>query len=69
LVLASKYTCATRPGDVNSGGNHRKNLVQSVEASLGRLRTDRLDVLWVHARDNFTPVEEVMRALDDLVRT
>ncbi|MDH6492358.1 aryl-alcohol dehydrogenase-like predicted oxidoreductase [Streptomyces sp. SAI-127] len=69
FVLASKYTCATRAGDVNSAGNHRKNLVQSVEASLGRLRTDRLDILWVHARDNFTPVEEVMRALDDLVRT
>ncbi|QGV77960.1 aldo/keto reductase [Streptomyces ficellus] len=68
FVLASKYTCATHPGDVNSGGNHRKNLVQSVEASLRRLRTDRLDVLWVHARDAYTPVEEVMRALDDLVR-
>ncbi|ORT54581.1 aldo/keto reductase [Streptomyces sp. CB03238] len=68
FVLASKYTCATREGDVNSGGNHRKNLVQSVEESLTRLRTDRLDVLWVHARDEFTPVEEVMRALDDLVR-
>ncbi|QKW08323.1 aldo/keto reductase [Streptomyces sp. NA04227] len=67
-VLASKYTCTTRPGDPNSGGNHRKNLVQSVEASLRRLRTDRLDVLWVHARDNHTPVEETMRALDDLVR-
>lgn len=69
LVLASKYTCATARGDANSAGNHRKNLVRSVEQSLGRLRTDRLDVLWVHARDNFTPVEEVMRALDDLVRT
>lgn len=69
FVLASKYTCATRKGDVNAAGNHRKNLVRSVEESLGRLRTDRLDVLWVHARDNFTPVEEVMRALDDLVRT
>jgi aryl-alcohol dehydrogenase-like predicted oxidoreductase len=69
FVLASKYTCAIREGDVNAAGNHRKNLVQSVEASLRRLRTDRLDVLWVHARDNFTPVEEVMRALDDLVRT
>ncbi|MEW2579741.1 aldo/keto reductase [Streptomyces syringium] len=68
FVLASKYTCATRKGDVNAAGNHRKNLVRSVEESLGRLRTDRLDVLWVHARDNFTPVEEVMRALDDLVR-
>ncbi|MER7481109.1 aldo/keto reductase [Streptomyces sp. NPDC126510] len=69
FVLASKYTCAIRDGDVNAAGNHRKNLIQSVEASLRRLRTDRLDVLWVHARDNFTPVEEVMRALDDLVRT
>ncbi|MFE2264470.1 aldo/keto reductase [Streptomyces griseosporeus] len=69
FVLASKYTCGTRDGDVNAAGNHRKNLVRSVEASLARLRTDRLDVLWVHARDNFTPVEEVMRALDDLVRT
>ncbi|MBT2382176.1 aldo/keto reductase [Streptomyces sp. ISL-11] len=68
FVLATKYSCATRKGDVNAAGNHRKNLVQSVEASLGRLRTDRVDVLWVHARDNFTPVEEVMRALDDLVR-
>lgn len=69
FVLASKYTCGTRAGDVNAAGNHRKNLVQSVEASLERLRTERLDVLWVHARDNFTPVDEVMRALDDLVRT
>ncbi|MDO0931044.1 aldo/keto reductase [Streptomyces sp. DG2A-72] len=69
FVLASKYTCGIRKGDVNAAGNHRKNLVQSVEASLRRLRTDRLDVLWVHARDNFTPVDEVMRALDDLVRT
>ncbi|MFF1835256.1 aldo/keto reductase [Streptomyces sp. NPDC058231] len=68
FVLATKYSCATRSGDVNAAGNHRKNLVQSVEASLARLRTDRIDVLWVHARDNFTPVEEVMRALDDLVR-
>ncbi|MFC7305199.1 aldo/keto reductase [Streptomyces monticola] len=67
-VLASKYTCATRKGEVNSAGNHRKNLVRSVEESLERLRTDHLDVLWVHARDNFTPIDEVMRALDDVVR-
>ncbi|MEV7382298.1 aldo/keto reductase [Streptomyces lydicus] len=69
FVLASKYTCATHKGEVNAAGNHRKNLVRSVEESLARLRTDHLDVLWVHARDNFTPVEEVMRALDDVVRT
>ncbi|MFI9719888.1 aldo/keto reductase [Streptomyces sp. NPDC052396] len=68
FVLASKYSCATDRNDVNAAGNHRKNLVQSVEASLKRLRTDYLDILWVHARDNFTPVEETMRALDDLVR-
>ncbi|GAA0463406.1 aldo/keto reductase [Streptomyces sp. NPDC046215] len=69
FVLASKYACTTRKGDVNAAGNHRRKLVESVEASLDRLRTDRLDVLWVHARDNFTPVEEVMRSLDDLVRS
>ncbi|MFJ6938552.1 aldo/keto reductase [Streptomyces sp. NPDC101132] len=69
FVLATKYTCATRDGDVNAAGNHRKNLVRSVEASLDRLRTDHVDVLWVHARDNLTPVDEVMRALDDLVRS
>jgi aryl-alcohol dehydrogenase-like predicted oxidoreductase len=68
FVLATKYTCGIREGDVNAAGNHRKSLVQSLEASLERLRTDRIDVLWVHARDNFTPVEEVMRSLDDLVR-
>ncbi|UFR06055.1 aldo/keto reductase [Streptomyces sp. Go40/10] len=69
FVLASKYTCGTRDGDPNSAGNHRRNLVHSVEESLRRLGTDRLDVLWVHARDNFTPVDEVMRALDDVVRS
>ncbi|MBW4717187.1 aldo/keto reductase [Saccharothrix sp. SC076] len=68
FVLATKYTSMTRPGDVNSAGNHRKNLVSSLEASLRRLRTDYVDVLWVHARDTLTPVQEVMRALDDQVR-
>ncbi|REE96262.1 aryl-alcohol dehydrogenase-like predicted oxidoreductase [Thermomonospora umbrina] len=68
FVLSTKYTMQTRPGDPNSAGNHRKNLVASLEASLRRLRTDYLDVLWVHARDTLTPVPEVMRALDDQVR-
>jgi len=68
FVLTTKYTMQTRPGDPNSAGNHRKNLVASLEASLRRLRTDHLDVLWVHARDTLTPVPEVMRALDDQVR-
>jgi aryl-alcohol dehydrogenase-like predicted oxidoreductase len=67
-VLGSKYTLAMRSGDPNSAGNSRKNLMASVEASLRRLNTDTLDVLWVHAWDYVTPVEEVLRGLDDLVR-
>lgn len=67
-VVASKYTLAMRSDDPNEAGNSRKNLRQSVEASLRRLRTDYLDVLWVHACDYTTPVEQVMRGLDDLVR-
>jgi aryl-alcohol dehydrogenase-like predicted oxidoreductase len=66
-VVATKYTLAMRPGDPNAAGNSRKNLRASVEASLRRLRTDYLDVLWVHAWDFTTAVEEVMRGLDDLV--
>ncbi|KJE21424.1 putative oxidoreductase, aryl-alcohol dehydrogenase like protein [Frankia torreyi] len=68
LVLATKYTVTRRPGDPNSGGNHRKSMVGSVEASLRRLRTDHLDLLYLHAWDGSTPVEEVLRAMDDLVR-
>jgi aryl-alcohol dehydrogenase-like predicted oxidoreductase len=69
FVLATKYTLSMNPDDPNSSGNHRKNLVQSVEASLKRLDTEFIDLLWVHAWDQFTPVEEYMRALDDLVKT
>ena len=68
LVIATKYTLTTRPGDPNSGGNHRKSMVNSVESSLRRLGTDYLDLLYLHAWDGTTPVEEIMRALDDLVR-
>ena len=68
FVLATKYTLFNREGDPNAAGNHRKNLVQSLEASLKRLGTEYLDLLWVHAWDFLTPVDEVMRALDDLVR-
>jgi aryl-alcohol dehydrogenase-like predicted oxidoreductase len=57
-----------RPGDPNAGGSHRKNLVQSLEASLKRLQVDYIDLYWVHAWDRYTPIEEVMRALDDVVR-
>ncbi|TDD09930.1 aldo/keto reductase [Nonomuraea deserti] len=68
LVLATKYTMARRAGDPNSGGNHRKSMVQSVESSLRRLNTDYIDLLYLHAWDFTTPVEEVLRAMDDLVR-
>jgi aryl-alcohol dehydrogenase-like predicted oxidoreductase len=68
VVLATKYTNAMPTTDPNASGNHRKNMMQSVEASLKRLRTDYIDLYWVHIWDHITPVEEVMRGLDDLVR-
>jgi aryl-alcohol dehydrogenase-like predicted oxidoreductase len=67
-VVATKYSLAMREGDPNAAGNSRKNMMQSVEASLKRLRTDSIDLLWVHAWDYTTPADEVMRGLDDLVR-
>ncbi|MEL6339598.1 MAG: aldo/keto reductase, partial [Myxococcota bacterium] len=68
MVVATKYTLAMDHDDPNSAGNHRKNLVHAVEASLKRLGSDRIDLLWVHAWDDLTPYEETLRALDDLVR-
>lgn len=68
IVLSTKYTLPTDKDDPNSGGSHRKSLRRSVEASLRRLGTDYLDLLWVHAWDQCTPAEETLRALDDLVR-
>ncbi len=67
-VVATKYTLFDRKGDPNFSGNHRKNLLRSVEGSLRRLGTDHVDLLWVHAWDFTTPVDEVLRGLDDLVR-
>ena len=74
-MLATKYTfnpammggsgSKTNP---NGGGNHRKHMHVAVEASLKRLNTDYIDLYWTHAFDGRTPVEETMRALDDLVK-
>jgi aryl-alcohol dehydrogenase-like predicted oxidoreductase len=67
LVIATKYSMPMRPGDPNSGGNSRKSMVRSVEDSLSRLQTDYVDLLYLHMWDGNTPVEEVLRAMDDLV--
>jgi aryl-alcohol dehydrogenase-like predicted oxidoreductase len=68
LVLSTKYSYNDHPGDPNAGGNHRKSMVHSVETSLSRMKTDRIDLLYLHIWDNTTPVEEILRAMDDLVR-
>jgi aryl-alcohol dehydrogenase-like predicted oxidoreductase len=68
VVLATKYTMSAPGTDPNAAGNHRKNMMQAVEASLKRLQTDYIDLYWVHLWDQITPVEEVMRGLDDLIR-
>ena len=69
IVLATKFTMARNPGNPNSGGNHRLNMLRSVEQSLRQLDTDRIDLLYLHAWDMTTRPDEVMRALDDLVRS
>lgn len=67
FVIASKYSLYDNRTNINASGNSRKNMMRSVEASLKRLRTDYLDLLWLHIWDFTTPIEEVMRALDDLI--
>lgn len=68
LVLATKFTFTARLGDPNAGGNSRKHIIEAVNGSLRRLKTDYIDLYWLHCWDRFTPVEEVMYALDTLVR-
>ncbi len=68
FVLATKYTVTREGADPNGSGNHRKNLVHSLELSLRRLETDYVDLYWVHIWDPNTPIDETMRALDDVVR-
>lgn len=68
IVLATKYSNAAPGNDPNAAGNHRKSMMQAVEGSLSRLQTDYIDFYWVHIWDQMTPIEEVLRGLDDLVR-
>ena len=68
FVISTKYSLFDRKDDPNFSGNHRKNMVRSLDASLKRLRTSFIDIFWLHAWDFMTPVEEIMRGLDDLVR-
>ena len=66
LVVATKFFNPMGPG-VNDSGMSRRHILQSVEASLGRLRTDWIDLLYIHHVDEETPLEEMLSALDDLV--
>lgn len=67
-VVATKFTFNASPGDPNAGGNARKNIYRALEGSLRRLKTDYVDLYWLHAWDGLTPVEEVLSTLNDLVR-
>ncbi|SAL30759.1 aldo/keto reductase [Caballeronia udeis] len=67
-VLATKFASPLGDGDVNAGGASRKHVVRAVEASLKRLNTDYIDLLYIHAEDHDTPVDETVRALNDLIQ-
>ncbi len=68
VVLATKYSNAPPGKDPNAAGNHRKSMMQAVEGSLRRLKTDYIDLYWLHIWDTITPIDEVMRSFDDLTR-
>ncbi|MFD0794625.1 aldo/keto reductase [Mucilaginibacter litoreus] len=68
FVVATKYTLKDNQTNPNASGNNRKNMMRSVEESLKRLKTDFIDVLYLHIWDDITPIDEVLRGLDDLIR-
>jgi aryl-alcohol dehydrogenase-like predicted oxidoreductase len=68
LVLATKFTFNADPANPNAGGNGRKNIYRALEGSLRRLKTDYIDLYWMHVWDMVTPVEEVLSTMNDLVR-
>jgi aryl-alcohol dehydrogenase-like predicted oxidoreductase len=69
MVITTKFTYNAEPGNPNAGGNGRKNIMRAVEGSLKRLGTDYIDLYMLHTWDTITPAEEVMRTMDDLVRS
>ena len=68
LVLATKFSFTAEAGNAHAGGNGRKNIHRALEGSLRRLKTDYIDLYWMHVWDTVTPVEEVLQSLGDLVR-
>lgn len=68
FVVATKYSLKDNTTNPNASGNNRKNMMRSVEESLKRLKTDFIDVLYLHIWDDLTPIDEVLRGLDDLIR-
>jgi aryl-alcohol dehydrogenase-like predicted oxidoreductase len=68
-VIATKFTYNAEPGNPNTGGNGRKNILRAIEGSLERLGTDYIDLYILHTWDTITPAAEVMRTMDDLVRS
>ena len=67
-VIATKFTFGAQPKNPNAGGNGRKNIYRALEGSLRRLKTDYIDLYYLHAWDIVTPVDEVVSTLNDLVR-
>jgi aryl-alcohol dehydrogenase-like predicted oxidoreductase len=68
-VIATKFLSNLYPGDPNGGGAGRKSMMAACEQSLRRLKTDYIDLYWLHCWDRHTPIDETMRGLDDLVRS
>lgn len=70
FIVGSKFSFGASPqGGLSRSGNSRKAMLQSIEGSLARLKTDRLDIYWVHVADGMTPTEEILRGFEDIVRS